>query len=111
MNADGATPVRLTTNLAVDDFPDWSPDGGSIAFTSDRDGNGEVYGMSADGTGQARLTTTEGMWMSRPSSRARWWRAHIPRSQRSASTCDGCPRTGLTYPKTRRQGDRGRQDA
>jgi Tol biopolymer transport system component len=29
---------------------------GKIAFTSDRDGNREIYVMNADGSGQARLT-------------------------------------------------------
>ena len=28
----------------------------TIAFLSDRDGNGEIYVMNADGTGQTRLT-------------------------------------------------------
>ena len=29
---------------------------GRIAFYSDRDGNGEIYAMNANGTGQIRLT-------------------------------------------------------
>ena len=29
---------------------------GQIAFTSDRDGNDEIYVMNADGYGQTRLT-------------------------------------------------------
>jgi len=33
---------------------------GSIAFTSRRDGNTEIYVMSADGTGQIRITTNPG---------------------------------------------------
>ncbi len=33
-----------------------SPPGGRIAFASDRDGNGEVYVMNADGSGQTNLT-------------------------------------------------------
>lgn len=31
-----------------------------IAFTSDRDGNGEVYVMNADGSNQVRLTNNPG---------------------------------------------------
>ena len=36
--------------------PAWSPDGTKIAFTSNRDGNYEIYTMNADGTGQTSLT-------------------------------------------------------
>ncbi len=35
--------------------PSWSPDGRTIVFVSWRDGNGEVYAMDADGSGQRRL--------------------------------------------------------
>jgi Tol biopolymer transport system component len=38
-----------------------SPDGTKIAFTSDRDGNYEIYVMNADGTGATRLTTNAAM--------------------------------------------------
>ncbi len=36
--------------------PNWSPDGTEIAFTSNRDGNDEIYVMNADGSNQTRLT-------------------------------------------------------
>ena len=36
--------------------PAWSPDGRRIAFTSERDGNPEIYVMNADGSGVTRLT-------------------------------------------------------
>lgn len=36
--------------------PAWSPDGSKIAFSSNRDGNFEIYVMGADGTGVTRLT-------------------------------------------------------
>ena len=36
--------------------PVWSPDGRRIAFENLRDGNGEIYVMNADGSGQRRLT-------------------------------------------------------
>src|SRR5205085_7851288 len=32
---------------------------GKIAFTSNRDGNFEIYAMNSDGTGQTRLTTNQ----------------------------------------------------
>ena len=36
--------------------PTWSPDGKRIAFSSNRDGNLEIYVMNADGSQQTRLT-------------------------------------------------------
>ncbi len=53
MNADGSGQQRLTTRGAQ---PGWSPDGRTIAFMSERDGNAEIYRMQADGTRQTRLT-------------------------------------------------------
>jgi TolB protein len=37
-------------------WPAWSPDGKQIAFTSNRDGNYEIYLMNADGSGQRNFT-------------------------------------------------------
>ena len=52
-----ATPIRQLTNTQASNIrPAWSPDGRRIAFQSNRDGNAEVYVMSADGTHQHRLT-------------------------------------------------------
>ena len=48
--------TRLTDNDVEDDDPDWSPDGGRIAFSSYRDGNREIYVMNSDGSGVTRLT-------------------------------------------------------
>jgi TolB protein len=65
MNEDGTEPVRLTFNAdskpsrAWAPAPAWSPDGRKIAFTSDRDGNREIYVMNADGTGLTRLTNDD----------------------------------------------------
>src|SRR3954451_16005810 len=56
MNADGTAQTNLTNNPGGDATPTWSPDGAKIAFSSDRDGNSEIYTMNADGTGQTRLT-------------------------------------------------------
>ena len=38
----------------------FSPDGTKIAFTSNRDGNTEIYVMDADGTDQTRITNRPG---------------------------------------------------
>ena len=57
MNADGSRQQRLTTRGAQ---PGWSPDGRTIAFMSERDGNAEIYTMNVDGSGQRNLTRTRG---------------------------------------------------
>lgn len=38
-------------------LPAWSPDGSKLAFTSQRDGNPEIYVMNRDGTGLRRMTS------------------------------------------------------
>ena len=49
---------NLTSNVAEDSTPAWSPDGSKIAFTSNRDGAGDIYLMDADGSDVVRLTYT-----------------------------------------------------
>ena len=54
--ADGSAVVRLTNHPARDFGPAWSPDGARIAFTSERDGNPEIYVMNADGSQPTNLS-------------------------------------------------------
>jgi Tol biopolymer transport system component len=54
----GSTPRQLTSGDFDVHRPAWSPDGRRIAFGTNRDRNGEIYVMNADGTGQRRLTRT-----------------------------------------------------
>ena len=56
MDADGGNVRRLTRHPALDYWPVWSPDGQRIAFTSNRDGNYEIYVMDADGRNLRNLT-------------------------------------------------------
>ena len=60
MDADGSNLVRLTTNSTLDRFPMISPDGSTIAFTANRDGNTEIYVMNTDGSNQTRITNRPG---------------------------------------------------
>src|SRR4029453_1352672 len=55
-NDDGSNVVRLTDNLAREVYPRFSPDGRSIAFSSNRYGNNDVFVMSAAGGAPQRLT-------------------------------------------------------
>ncbi len=54
VNSDGSNTEFIAGNRALN--VSWSPDGSKIAFTSDRDGNLEVYTMNADGTAQTNVT-------------------------------------------------------
>ena len=55
-NADGSDEHPLPGTTDVDYDPAWSPDGGWIAFTSERNGSADLYRMKPDGTGVERLT-------------------------------------------------------
>lgn len=67
MRPDGSEVVNLTNNPGADDqMPWWFTSGGifnrgeSIVFTSNRDGNNEIYIMAVDGSDQFRLTNHPG---------------------------------------------------
>ncbi|MFL6231263.1 MAG: hypothetical protein ACJ741_21020 [Pyrinomonadaceae bacterium] len=73
MNSDGTGLTNLTRAPGNDTSPAWAPDGGAIAFVSDRDGNREIYLMYPDGSGQTNLTRNAGQddrpaWQPPPSS-------------------------------------------
>jgi WD40 repeat protein len=50
----------LTSDSEHDNFPSWSPKGNRIAFTSNRDGDYEIYTIRPDGSDLRRLTNTPG---------------------------------------------------
>jgi Tol biopolymer transport system component len=54
--ADGSGERPLLASTGMDYDPVWSPDGKSIAFTSERGGSADLYLVRPDGTGLDRLT-------------------------------------------------------
>jgi Tol biopolymer transport system component len=67
MNADGTNQRRMTNNNFQDSFAHWSPDGGRIAFTTNRDTDFEIYTLvpvdaNNDGNAdvQTRITNSPG---------------------------------------------------
>lgn len=50
----------LTDGSHYDNFPQWSPKGDAIMFTTDRDGDFELYTIRPDGTGVRRITNSPG---------------------------------------------------
>ncbi|MFN2315288.1 MAG: S41 family peptidase [Gemmatimonadales bacterium] len=55
-NADGSAARRLTSHVGRDITPTFSPDGRSIAFSSDRFGNYDVFVVAVDGGEPTQLT-------------------------------------------------------
>lgn len=56
VSIDGGKAERLTIHQADEKFPQWSPDGKEIAFSSDRFGNDDIYVISSLGGVPQQLT-------------------------------------------------------
>jgi len=54
---DGGEATQLTSGMAYDAQPRFSPDGAWVVFTSDRDGGQNIWTMRVDGTDTVRITT------------------------------------------------------
>ncbi|MTI38061.1 TolB family protein, partial [Fulvivirga lutimaris] len=59
INADGTNPVNLTNHPSADKYGNWSPDGKSILFASNRTGNFEIYVMNLETKELTQLTNNE----------------------------------------------------
>jgi dipeptidyl aminopeptidase/acylaminoacyl peptidase len=57
---DGSDEINVTqTDRGNEIDPSWSPDGSRLAFSSNRDGNYDIYTVAADGTDLRQVTFTE----------------------------------------------------
>src|SRR5213593_161870 len=52
----GGVATRLTTHEGIERFPQLSPDGATVAFTAEYDGNVDVYSVPITGGEPTRLT-------------------------------------------------------
>ena len=80
---EGGTAIKLSSPAGVESYPKFSPDGKSIAFSANYDGNYDAYALSSSGGVPVRLTshgypdrvvewTTDGKRVLFASSRAAW---------------------------------------
>lgn len=60
VNPDGSGLVNLTPTPGIDADADWSPDGRTILFNSDRHGDYDLFLMDPDGSDVRRLTSAVG---------------------------------------------------
>jgi Tol biopolymer transport system component len=61
MDKNGKNSIRLTNNHRDDRYPDWSPIGGTIAWSSNRPGEPlQIWVMDEDGGNKKQLTTKGG---------------------------------------------------
>lgn len=51
IDTDGSNVMNLTNHPAGDIGPSWSPEGNHIAFSSEREGTGQIFVMNSDGSG------------------------------------------------------------
>lgn len=56
----GGTPKRIT-KLAPSYWHGWSPDGKTLVYCADRNGNYDVYSIPVEGGDETRLTTADGL--------------------------------------------------
>jgi Tol biopolymer transport system component/predicted Ser/Thr protein kinase len=58
MRTDGSGILKLTNDIFKDRNPQWSPDGKSLIFFSDRTGKYEIWKINTDGSNLRQLTNT-----------------------------------------------------
>ena len=61
MRTDGSDILKLTNDIYKDRNPQWSPDGKTLLFYSDRSGKYEIWKIDADGSNLKQLTNTSGI--------------------------------------------------
>jgi WD40-like Beta Propeller Repeat len=60
IDSNGSNPTELTNASGTNQDAGWSSDGSRIAFSTNRDGNYEIYVMTGEGLGESRVTSYTG---------------------------------------------------
>ena len=89
LDLDNRRIYKLIDGPGNNSYPNWSPKGDKIVFTSERDGNMEIYLASADGSQQERLTKNNRMddnanWM--PDGKSIVYLSEMPEPSRNLHT-------------------------
>jgi Tol biopolymer transport system component len=58
---DGSGLTKITSDARANFYPSWSPDGSRLAFSSNRDGDWDIYVMNADGSRVRQLVDSPGL--------------------------------------------------
>lgn len=102
-NADGTDIVRLTNSDGYDAEATVSPKGDKIVFTSNRDGDPEVYVMDIDGSNQTRLTFGKGYdggaFFSRDGNKI-VFRSSRPKTEEELADYEDLAKNGMFRPTT-----------
>src|SRR5581483_4963837 len=56
VSREGGTATRLTAGVGMETMPVFSPDGQTVAFTGEYDGNVDIYTIAAEGGVPKRIT-------------------------------------------------------
>lgn len=59
-SSEGGLATRLTDHVEFDGYPIWSPDGSHVAFSSDRNGNWDIFAIPVDGGETMQITYSGG---------------------------------------------------
>ena len=98
VSIDGGKAVRLTSDVGYEIFSRFSPDGKTIAFTAQYDGNTEVYTMPAEGGVPQRITYTATVDRDNIGDRALSADCSSQCLQRAASLCRYPPQRAASAP-------------
>ena len=92
VDARGGKAQQLTTTPSYETMPVWSPDGKTLAFVSDRNGNYDVYTVPAEGGTAHRVTTNSAGEMPlafSPDGKEIYYTAQLQKSAQNAQFATG----------------------